>query len=379
MGHAKSGLEGDQEVAVNRQKPSPRTREDRLRVRLKRLQSIAESVPPGSDQVSRAVAALAELHRAGKRDLTQIKVRPNFILRRVPASGEMSDQHPPDGPRPPVLELVSPNGIAQQLELVALFVAQTHGRQRSDGRVLTLGLELDTSDANKVTWIDVVVPYAEHTLKAVYAADRRDSRLRQVKRALETLKSKDLVELPNNGSARGKYVDFRLLDEGGRRPGGSPLPYRVPAAKEPVIDVPIEFFLQGWVYVLTKSEIALYFMLRHLRGPTVAGGEQAQVHIFGDDRLRRYGVGKDIYKSWWLLELAGLVDVEVDPGRRGDGTVVEFDPEDPPAPHRFRLRDDGLSKPAAASVKAAIATALDREPVGVARVNTILRDNLLGL
>jgi hypothetical protein len=375
MGRRKLELESDQEVAVKDGESPPRIREDRLRTRLKRLQAIADSLPPGTDQVSRAVAALRGIYDAGGRQLTHIKVRPNFITRRAQPQGEMSDRQPPDGPRPPVLELVSPNGIAQQLELVALFVAQTTSRQRQDGRVPTLGLELDTTDANKVTWIDVIVPHAEHTVKALYAANRRDSRLRQVKRALDTLASKDLVELPNAGSARGKYEGFRLLDEGGPRLVGSPLPYRVPPANESVIDVPVDFFQQGWVYVLTKSEIALYFMLRHLRGPVVAGRQVAPVSIFGDDRLRWYGVGKDAYKGWWLLELAGLVDVEVDPGRRGDGTVVKFDPAAPPAPHRFQLQDDGLGKPAAAAVKAALAAALDQEPVGVSRVNTVLRDN----
>ncbi len=372
MGHGDAGLKSDQEVAVNRGKVAARTREDRLRTRLTRLRAISESDPLGNDQVSQALAALRAVHDAGGRKLTHIKVRPNFITRRAQLQGEMSDQHPPGGPRPPVLELVSPNGIAQQLELVALFVAQTHGGQRQDGRVQTLGLELDTTDANKVTWVDVIVPHAEHTARAVYAANRRDSRLRQVKRALDTLASKDLVELPNAESARGKYDGFRLLDEGGPRLVGSPLPYRVPLASEPVIDMPIGFWLQGWVYVLTKSEIALYFMLRHLRGPAVASGQVAQVSIFGDDRLRRYGVGKDAYKGWWLLERAGLLDVEVDPSRRGDGTVVEFDPDDPPALHRFQLLDDGLSAPAAPAVKAALAAALDGEPVGVSRVKNSL-------
>ncbi len=377
MGHGESGTEGGQEVAVNPNEVAPRRRADRLRTRLQRLEAITTADQPGKDQVSRAVAALGAVQQAGgQAALSEIGVRSSFITRRVQPAGEMSDEHPPDGPRPPVLELVSPNGIAQQLELVALFVAQAHGQRRPDGRVTTLGVELDTTDSNKVPWVDLIVPHAEHTTKAVLAADRRDHRLRQVKRALDTLTAKELVELPNRAAARGKYDDFRLLDEGGPRPG-TPLPYRVPGAQDAVIALPIDFFLKGWVYVLSKSEIALYLMLRHLRGPAGAGREDTEVHIYGDDRLRKYGVGKDAYKGWWLLEYAGLIDVEVDPGRRGNGTVVDFDPSDPPAPHRFRLLDDGLTKPAGAAVKAAVAARLDdQEPVGVARVNTVMRDNL---
>jgi hypothetical protein len=184
---------------------------------------------------------------------------------------------------------------SQQLELVALFVAQVSGRTRQGGPVTMLGLALDTVDANQVDRVDLIVPHAAHTREAVYAANRRDNRLRQVKRALDSLASKGLVKLPNAKAARGKYDDFQLLDEGGPRLTSPPLPYRVPAANEQVIDVPIGFFLNGWVYVLTKSEIALWLMLRHLRGPAAAGGQVAQVSIFGDDRLRQYGVSKDAY------------------------------------------------------------------------------------
>lgn len=377
MRHGEVGPQSGQEVAVKPKELAPRRRADRLHTRLERLQAITTAEQSGKDQLSRAIAALQAIQQAGGRGpLPTIGVRSSFITRRVQPAGEMSDAHPPVGPRPPVLELVSPNGIAQQLELVALFVAQAHGERRPNGRMTTLGVELDTSGGDKVSWVDLIVPHAGHTKKAVLAADKRDHRLRQVKRALDTLTENELVELPNGEATRGKYVDFLLLDEGGPRPG-APLPYRVPGAQDPVIALPIDFFLQGWVYILSKSEIALYLMLRHLHGLAGASSEDTWVHIYGDDRLRTYGVGKDAYKGWWLLEYAGLIDVEVDPLRRSNGTVVGFDPSDPPAPHRFRLRDDGLAKPAGAAVKAGIAARLDdQESVGVARVNTVMRDNL---
>jgi len=371
MKDMEDSLEGDQEVAVNQRKSTtPRTRDGRLRTRLRRLQAIAESDQPGGDQVSRAIRALRTLSDDGGRNLAHIKVRSNFVTRRAQAAGEMSDRRPPEGLRPPVLELISPRGIAQQLELVALFVAQCSSPHLRDRRVSALGLNLEPTDANEVSWIDVIVPHAENTARAAYAANRRDSRLRQVKRALDTLTFKNLVNLPNAGSARGKYDDFQLLDEGGPRLFGDPLVYRVPKMDEAVMNVPIDFFFQGWVYVLTKSEVALYLMLRHLSGLPTADGNFSPVSIFGDDRLRRYGVGKDAYKGWWMLQLAGLIEVEVDPARRSNGTVVGFDPADPPSPHVFHLQDAGLGRPSAAAVKAALATALDHEPIGVARVST---------
>lgn len=369
---------GVQAVAVKRAK-IPRSRHDRLRTRLLRLQRISESNPPGADQVSKAVAALRALHSGSAHRPMQIKVRSTFITRRELSQGEMSDRRPPQDPCSPTHELVSPRGIAQQLELVALFVAQTVGERRQDGRVATLGLELEPRHSNEVAWIDVIVPHAEHTPEAVYAANLRDNRLRQVKRALDTLALKELIELPNSRSARGKYDDFRLLDEGGPRVVGQQLSYRLPLADEPVIDVPLNFFLNGWVHVLSKSEITLWLMLRDLERNVRMADQTGHISIVGRERQRRYGVTKDAYKGWWLLERAGLVAVEADPGRRGDGTVVGFDPNDPPALHRFRMLDDGLDQPAAPAVKAALAAVLDGEQVGVARVNADQISHLLGL
>ncbi len=377
MGRGEDGVRGDQEVAVKRKKEG-RTQVGRWRTRLARLQGIGEAISPGAsaDQVSEAAAALRKVRDAADPALSAIKVRSSFIRRRTLPEGEMSDRRRPAAPVPPVLELASPRGIAQQLELVALFVAQTAGQRRRDGRVTRLGLDLEPAVGHDVGWIDVVVPHSGHTPAAVIAANRRDNRLRQVKRAVSSLADKGLAELPNASSARGKYDDFQLLDEGGVRGIGPPLPYRVPASSEPVIEVPIDFFLNGWVFVLTKSEIALWLMLRHLRGPAAASGSDVQVMISGADRLRLYGLTKDAYKQWWLLERAGLIEVQVDPLRRGNGTVVDFDPADPPTPHRFALSDDGLNKPAAPAVKAALAAAIDREPIGVARVNSVLSENL---
>lgn len=373
------GVKGDQEVAVKREKEA-RSQAARWRTRLTRLQAISEvtAIGASADQVSEAAAALRKLRDAADPTLSTIKVRSGFIRRRALPEGEMSDRRRPAAPVPPVIQLAAPRGIAQQLELVALFVAQTTGRRRRDGHVTRLGLDLEPAVGHDVGWIDVVVPHSGHTPAAVIAANRRDNRLRQVKRAVSSLADKGLAELPNTSSARGKYEDFQLLDEGGVRGIGPPLPYRVPASSEPVIEVPVDFFLNGWVFVLTKSEIALWLMLRDRRGPAPVDSD-VQVQISGADRLRLYGLTKDAYKQWWLLERAGLIEVQVDPMRRGDGTVIEFDPADPPAPHRFALSDDGLSKPAAPAVKAALAAAIDREPIGVARVNSVLSDNLPGL
>jgi hypothetical protein len=346
-----------------------RKRVDRLTTRRDKLWWIATSAAaPGKDQVSLAVAALSKVYADGGRGLTHIDVRASFITRRVEPEGEMSDRRPPDDWDPPMIAVTSPRGIAYQLELLALFVAQAQ-KDRHKDRQVTLKLALDTTNARDTDWIDLVVAHAGSTQDAVQAASRRDNRLRQVKGALDTLVRNSLVHLPNAGSARGKYEGLQLFDEGGPRPTGAPLRYRVPEpGDKDVIPVPVDFFLKGWIYVLTPSEIALWLMLRHRHEMLATPSQPAPViSITGDVRLRRYGVKKDAYKAWWLLHAAGLIDVDVDPARRFDGTVEEFDHADPPAPHRFILTDAGLNKPAPASVMHALDDALAGN-VGLARV-----------
>lgn len=374
MGRVAGAYEGDQESAVKVGKSAdPRTRQDRLQTRLRGLRAVSDSDGWAGDQVAPALRALRQLSDQGGRGLTHVNVRPSFITRRSQPVGEMSDRRPPGGPQPPVLELASPRGIAQQVELLALFVAQVVARHHQDGRV-TLGLDLDTTKANEVDWVDLIVPQSDNTADGVYAASRRDARLGQIKRALNSLRDKGLVELPHHRDARGKHRDFRLLDEGGPRLTGPSVAYRVPAANaEAVIGVPLDFYLKGWLYVLTKSEIALWLMLRHLQ--VLGGTPGAEVTIFGTERLRRYGLSKDAYKAWWLLERTGLIEVEVDPSRRPGGTVMGFDAANPPATHRFRLRDEGLGQAAPGVVKEALESALKGEPMGVARVNTVYADN----
>jgi hypothetical protein len=345
-----------------------RSQLDRLRTRLRRLELISEKPANGRQgpaQIDLATTALAGLLATGRPATSSVRLRSSFFTHREEPEGDLSDRTPPAALRPPVLAVASPNGIAQQLMLVALFVAQTQQARHRDGSV-TFALPLEARVARQIDWLDVVVPHATHNPAAVYAANLRDNRLRQVKRALDTLAAQSLVALPNAGTARRKYEGFRLLDEGGARLTGPPLPYRVPTATDAGVDIPVGFFLNGWPYALTKTEIALWLMLRELQQASPG----IPVSISGVQRLRRYGLGKDAYKSWWVLEEAGLLDAHVDPNRRRDGTVIDFDSDSPPERHRFQLTDAGLAKPAAPALKAALALAIEGEPVGTAKVRT---------
>lgn len=351
-----TGHKGDQEVAVNLTEPE-RSRRSRLQTRVARMQAA------DAGQVSKATAALKQLYKTGPRP-THVAVRSSFITRRQEATGEMSDRMSPKDPPPPMLGLASPNGIAQQLELVALFVAQCQPRR---SRQHTVDLPLEAARYDELGWLDLVVPIARSSsTQTVYAVSRKDARLRQLKRALDVLAGKEFIRLPNLTATRGKYEGVELLDESGYRPTGEPLTYKIPhPSRDPLVKVPVDFFLKGWVYALTPSEVALWLMLAHQDSRALVPGQT--VSVDGDRRLRLYGVKKDAYKGWWLLEHAGLLDVTIDPQRRGDGTVEDFSSDNPPAPHRFKLMNDGFAKLAVPAVLAALAAAIDGDPVGLQR------------
>lgn len=358
------GLKDDQEAAVNVPEPAGRSRLSRLQTRVMRVQAADAPPRPGEPgQVSKAMAALTQLYETGRRP-SHVVVRSTFVTRRQEATGEMSDRTPPDAPPPPMLALASPNGIAQQLELIALFVAQCQQRRT---RQHTLDLPLEAAQSAGLGWLDLVVPIARSSARStVYAVSRKDARLEQLKHALGVLASNDLVRLPNLAAARGKFEGFEVLDEGGTRPTGEPLSYKLPPPSgEALVKVPVDFFLRGWVYTLTPSEVALWLMLAHQRGSLKVPG--ATVAVDGDRRQRLYGVKKDAYKGWWLLESAGLLEVTVDPQRRGNGTVEDFDPANPPAHHRFKLLNEGFAADARPAVLAALGAAIDGDPVGLHR------------
>lgn len=367
------GLQDDQEVSTKKTEESARSRRSRWQTRVDRLSKQNRAPSPGApSQIVKAMAALRQVYAAGPQP-DHILVRESFIRRRHPAKGVMSDAKRPREPEPPMLAVASPNGIAQQLELICLFVAQC---RPAGGPAEHLRLPLEATTSDDVGWLDLVVPavkLSSPTTKVI-ASSPKDARLRQLKKAIGVLADKELVRLTAPPGARNRFEGFRLLDEGGARPTGDPIPYQIPDPnREKTVQVPADFFLQGWVYTLFDSESALWLMLAHQRANQPVG---SAVAVSGEDRLRFYGLTKDAYQGWWLFDLVDLLDVEVDPNRRADGTVDDFDEGRHPALHRFTLRDSGFAQPAANSVLVALDMALKGEPVGLRR-NTI--DSVIAL
>lgn len=264
----------------------------------------------------------------------------------------MSDRTPSKERLPPLARLISPRGLSLQLELLALFVAQAAPERI--GREGQLRVPLQAS-INDTSWADLVLAHTTADPQASRAVRSMDNRLRQLRYAFDVLSepSLGLVELPRHGARTGKYDDLRLMNELGTRPTGAPVPYQPPAGTETALQIPVDFWLQGWVHVLTDSEVAAWLMFRNAQATLPSSDGKIVVH--GDMRLRLYGLSKEVWNSYRLLERFGLLGVDRPTGRRRDGTWQDFDKNEPPVPHLFWPTDEGLAKPAVHAVKAGLA------------------------
>jgi hypothetical protein len=234
-------------------------------------------------------------------------------------------------------------------------------------------------------WLDLI---ASETAAAKLPATKRDNLLRQFKRGLVHLEKERLVVLSGGPQSNGRFEAFRLLNESGSlSKNGSEVPYSIPQdpyldiprkaylangltelgndqfSSDPIISIPVDFFLNGWVHVLSPAELVTYLMLRDLGRRC---GTDQGVFICGKPREQFYGLRRDVYESHRLLNLYGLIEKVENSNRRHDGTVRSFKTENNPLePHRFRLLPDAFKRDAFDSVVQAL-----RDPASFIRANT---------
>lgn len=193
-------------------------------------------------------------------------------------------------------------------------------------------------------WSELVAaPTRQSPDSANRQATPRDQRVRQIKSALDKLAS-DEVRLIGLGKGRGKYEAFRLNHEGSSEGMANDVPYTVPRTSDATFDVPTDFFLNGWQHALTGSETLAYLALHELRRLDPAGHDAAGVRLTGAARIRSYGMSKDAYEDLRALCAYGLVEADVDPNRRNNGTYEGFGEGARPMPNRYQLVNDGLRR-----------------------------------
>jgi hypothetical protein len=305
------------------------TRARRLAHRLDALDRIDADRSAGYDKT---LAALKQLWERGRQP-AHIRLRAPFVEASLPAA------------EPPLSKLIAPRGYAMRVALLALFAAQT--KKGSNPHHLDLPLIATRSD--EIAWTDLVVA-------AVAAGEGSASRSPQIKRtrsaraALTRIAKSDisLADLPRAGLPKGGYDEVHLYEDTGPRSAGHPVPYRIPHPGKEVLDIPVGFFLNGWIYVLEDTELATYLMYRRLCA------QVSPAHISSDLRQERFGIKQSAWENYWLLADSGLLLVEPDENRRPDGTFAAQSAGATPRRHRFTLHDESLSNDGLPVVWAAV-------------------------
>lgn len=242
-----------------------------------------------------------------------------------------------DAPAPPASRLVTSRGLQLRLYLTAVFVAQCEaaaGKRAPADRPLL-------STPARVGWSDLVATTASQStgMGRRWAATSSDNRVRQLKGALRGLEREQMVELGPPG-ARDRFTGFRLMAETGRGTLATPKYYVVPDDSETCPSVPAWVFLDGWIHVLTDSQVAAYLMLQHLRWTFPGRHQEDGVYVAGDDRDEHYDLNKDAYESHQLLAAAGVLRRIADPRRGENGkAVLPSEDGEPLQLHRFVLDD----------------------------------------
>lgn len=333
----------------------PRTVEQRLQTRLDSLERLGSHT--SGLTVDQASNAFREVwHRAGEPPAVYVRRR---FLRRETFLEVAGDRDRTPRAKPPLATLIRPRGVALQLELTLLFLAQCQAKNHFTPKVRHQVI----APAGALGLIDFLATGTNRRPGAKYRRMPSSMRADQVRAALERLSDPklQLVDLALNDKRKPDHDQgVTLLKEVGPTATGGPSVYERPRRgvqrTAAVVAVPAAFFTNGWIQVLTDSEIANWLMWRDL-------GEMRQhdivdvdeLSIDAENRLGWYDLTRDAWDTHQTLSRMGLMTVTFAEDRREDGTVVEFKQGNRGAPHRFGVVDDGLAEPALPTAIAAIA------------------------
>jgi hypothetical protein len=301
---------------------------------LKRRYELTKTLRPSVDD---AVAKLSQLV-SNRRRMQELRLRRRFVYREDAAPRHWSDRKvPPPEDQPPVGRIVSANGIAPKVMLMALFEAQIRtAQERSPENHLQL-----RAGGDQIGWIDLFAVPVEGQGSGRTRSSPDDLKMRRLHSALQRLAAPDveLVFLPRAGHRTGTYEGFLLNDEGGHRVNATAVRYRVPHKDEyGVFALPAGLLTKGWIHLLTHAELRLLMMIADQE----AVCETDQVRFSGDLRLGHYGLGSDAYESNLLLEKLGLIHVE-EQRRHSDSKIVDFSKKYAEL-HTFRMLWEGFDQ-----------------------------------
>lgn len=218
------------------------------------------------------------------------------------------------GERPPLARLVNRPGLAVPLELTALCVASFRAREGEEadfGGIDTVG---------RSSWATAV---ADRDLDAPSRARRH------IVDALRRLSGERLVQLPPRTGSHQAWEGWSLL----REDGDGSHEYTVPRSG---LSVPVDFWLKGWVAVLTPPELVAYLMIRNQADLYPSAHEMDGIGLSPRLRRQQYGVTPGVYATLNELTEFGLLK-----------RVARSNPAHSPREvTRYQLREQGLREPA---------------------------------
>lgn len=287
-----------------------------------------------------------------------IAIRAEFLRRTLPLTPDeydeekLVDRPKPVLPRQPPLAALAPitKGVGLRVALTVPLLVQ--GRRRTAlGRDARLLIPIEADEPGGMGLVDLVAVAARHRPRpgSTYASSVLENRKRQVRDGLLQLGKFGLAELPDGGrQGEPRFDKVHLNEEGGGTAAGTKR-YTPPRdlGLGRVVRVPTAFYVNGWIHALSKSEIAMWLMLRDLHERSGTGADAAlpltpdRLHISGRDRLLEYDLSRAVWDTHSSLEQFGLIVVRKDPNRRSNGTTLDGEFA---LPHYFELTDDGLKQ-----------------------------------
>lgn len=308
-----------------------------LSARARRLAAVRHHYPD-------VLANYASILSSNASPRAEVLLRRGFVRRDTPLPYDVTDGA--KGGRGPVenwtplARMLAPRGVTLQTALVALFVAQCRAKPRNSRELPPVQASGPLSMAN------LLAPPARATPQGRYIGHVTDrvNRVRAVEAALNGLVAERIVE---RDSGRGLARKTSLMQEDSMRVGGPGLPWTMPKGR--AVHVPVEFFTNGWVWVLDKSEIACFLMMLDAEQSIGTG---AQFQIFGQERLKSYTLGKDTMAKHIELEILGLTKTTRPAGRRPDGSWADLGDDKPREHHTYAVLREGLGASAIDAVSA---------------------------
>lgn len=289
----------------------------------------------------------------GGRTPDKFVVRRGFAYRaNVISDSDISDRAlPPRVDSPPARRLMSPRGGALRLMLMLLALRQFRANDPAGPNIdLPIALPRGADEGNLRSLVDVYASLALPKNDGRVVVGPSDKRARHVRAAIDSIALQGLGQ---------RGAPFTLFQEDAGGPDAQPALYRIPALTEPQFSLPTGFITQGWVHVLEDSELLVLLMVACGAGSLPLLGNE--IAIPSDERLKRYGIGRDSYATAnQTLEEFGLIDVDrVD--RHEDGHIVGFHENDELMQvHRFKLLRNNFERDALGAVSGALTSLLGR-------------------